>query len=123
MRLAKEQLEDAQVAAWEPEDAAECVTNAFYAYENAVTAAMIAVGRKRTRKHSDKSAAATELFKDNKLKTDVGGLLEYLNDTRKDVQYETAGAELLGLDLEELVSNLETFIDDVDDLLDQIEQG
>lgn len=54
LELARAQLENAQVAWFEPPNAAERVTNAFYAYENAVTAAMIAAGRKRSRRHPEK---------------------------------------------------------------------
>lgn len=93
LELARAQLENAQVAWFEPPNAAECVTNAFYAYENAVTAAMIAAGRKRSRRHPEKATIAKQLYDENKLKTDVSDLLEVLNDARKDVQYGEAGSE------------------------------
>jgi uncharacterized protein (UPF0332 family) len=121
--LAKAQLDQAQIDWWEPANPASCVTNTFYAYENAVTAAMIAVGRKRSRRHPEKAAIAKQLYDDNKLKTDVSDRLNELNDARKDVQYGESGHHVTQLNLEELVSGLERFIDEVDDLLHNLEQA
>jgi hypothetical protein len=44
LSLAREQWEKAAVHSWEPSDPAECVSLAFYSYENAVEAAALAVG-------------------------------------------------------------------------------
>ena len=121
--VAKKQLSQAQVAWWDPPEPAVCVTNAFYAYENAVTAALVAVGTKRTKRHVEKAALAKQLFEENKLKTDVSQRLEHLNEARKDVQYGEAGPELSGIDLEDLVSELEGFINEVETLIGEIEEG
>lgn len=122
LALAQAQLERAQVAWWEPPDPADCVTNAFYAYENAVTAAMLAVGRKRTHRHPEKAAIAKELYEENRLKTDLSSLLMTLNDARKDVQYGEPGYQLRQIDLEDLVSDLEEFIDEVEAMLNELDE-
>src|SRR5947207_1095088 len=122
LMLAQAQLERAQVAWWEPSDPADCVTNAFYDYENAVTAAMLARGRKRTHRHPEKVAMARELYEENLLKTDVSSLLQTLNDARKDVQYGEPGYQLRQIHLESLVSDLEEFTDEVEAMLNELDE-
>ena len=123
LERAKEQLGRAQVAWWEPAEPADCVTNAFYAYENALTAAVVAVGMKPTKQHYEKSVLAKRLFQENRLKTDVSDLLKTLNEVRKDVQYGESGDQLRQVDLEELVTELETFVGEVEALLDEVEES
>jgi len=118
---AKEQWDQAVVDSWPPVEAAECVTKCFYSYENALVAAATALGVRWTKNHYQKADLARKLFDDNKVKTDVSDLLRDLNDLRKDVSYGEPGKELADTDLEELVSNLETFLGDVDDLITEME--
>lgn len=121
LALAKEQLDQAQTDWWEPAQPASCVTNSFYAYENAVSAAIVVVGRARTRKHHEKAQLAKKLFDEQKLKTDVSDTLSELNNVRKDVQYGEAGGLLAGYDLESMVANLESFVLEVEELIHEIE--
>lgn len=58
-----------------------------------------------------------KLFEQNKLKTDVSDRLVKLNEFRKDVSYGDPGEQLLDIDLEDLVSELERFLDEVDELV------
>jgi uncharacterized protein (UPF0332 family) len=120
--LASGQLDDAESAWWEPAEPAKCITNTFYAYENAVTAAMLVAGRDRTRKHYEKAQIARTLFETQILRTDVSDLLTYLNDIRKDVQYGEPGFDMKQVSLEDLVADLERFIEEVKALLEDAEQ-
>jgi hypothetical protein len=54
---------------------------------------------------------------ENKLKTDVSDRLVKLNELRKDVSYGDPGEELSEVDLEDLVSELESFLDEVGELM------
>ncbi len=117
----RDQWDRAAVDSWEPADPAECVTKCFYAYENAVVAAATALGAAWTKKHYEKAALAKKLFEQNKLKTDVSDRLVKLNELRKDVSYGDPGEQLLDIDLEDLVSELERFLDEVDELVTGVE--
>ncbi len=114
---ARDQWDRATVDAWEPAEPAECVTKCFYAYENALVAAAAALGAAWTKKHYEKAALAKKLFEQNKLKTDISDLLARLNELRKNVSYGEPGEELSELDLEDLVSDLERFLDEVGELV------
>jgi len=116
------QLHQAQVDWWPPEDPASCVTNAFYAYENAVVAAAEAVGERWQKNHVEKAKLASKLAADGTVRTDVGDTLDLLNRLRKDVSYGDPGPDLAGLDLEDTVSDLEQFADEVDKLITDLEQ-
>lgn len=61
--------------------------------------------------------AARELARKNIIDRDIGDLLERLNALRKDVAYDLPGEELKQLDLEDLVSDAELFVQSVEDLL------
>jgi hypothetical protein len=119
---AKDQFDRAAVDSWEPADPAECVTKCFYAYENALVAAATALGTTWTKKHYEKAALAERLFEENKLKTNVSDRLVKLNELRKDVSYGDPGEELSEVDLEDLVSDLELFLGEVDELTRNIEE-
>ena len=114
---ARRQWERVSNAAGPPEDHEEAVTWAFYAYENSVVAAAEALGLTWRRVHDDKAAVARRLHADGYVRSDIGGELERLNELRKDVQYGLPGIDLLDVDLEDLVSELEAFIDEVAGLL------
>ena len=119
---ARDQWDRASVDSWEPADPAECVTKCFYSYENALVAAATALGTAWTKKHYEKAALAKKLFEQNKLKTDVSDRLVTLNDLRKDVSYGDPGEELSEVDLEDLVSDLELFLDEVGELMTSLEE-
>jgi|SRR5437588_4377722 len=121
MKRARDQWDRAAVASWEPVEAAECVTNCFYALENAVIAAAVAAGLPGTKKHWEKEELAEQLVREGKLKTDVSDRLNELNSARKDVQYGSPGESLAEIDLEDLVSEVESFLDEVDALIEEIE--
>ena len=106
---------------WEPADPAECVTKCFYSYENALVAAATALGASWTKKHYEKAALAKKLFEQNEVKTDVSDRLVKLNELRKDVSYGDPGEELSEVDLEDLVSELELFLDEVGKLVTNLE--
>ncbi len=121
IELASEQLEKAQTAYWEPAEPAECVTFSFYAYENLVVAAAEATGQRWTKNHKDKAELAARLCKEGFLKTEVSDELSRLNDLRKDVSYGEAGFDLAMEDLQDLVSNLESFHDEVVELVESLQ--
>lgn len=122
LRTAKEQWQQAAVHSWEPAEPAECVTKCFYAFENALTAAVLAVGKKATTKHYEKANLAASLVKKGVLKTDVSGRLTELNDLRKDVQYGEPGQALANADLEDILSELEAFVEEVEAIVEGAEE-
>lgn len=121
LSLAREQWEKAAVHSWEPSEPAECVSLAFYSYENAVEAAALTIGEPLKKVHSYKAELAAKLAKQGSLKTDVSDRLADLNELRKDVSYGEAGHDLSQLDLEDTVSDLERFIDEVDGMISKFE--
>lgn len=94
LNIATRHLERVQAAWWEPADAAEAVTFAFYAYENAVVAVAELNGRRWTKNHYEKAELAHELFEQGLLTSDVSDRLKEFNDLRKDVAYDEPGPEL-----------------------------
>ena len=98
------------------------MTKCFYSYENSLVAAATALGTPWTKKHYEKAALAKRLFEENRLKTDISDLLVRLNELRKDVSYGDPGEQLSEVDLEDLVSGLELFIDEVDELVTSLEE-
>src|SRR5713101_7075965 len=110
---AKEQLHKAAIHSWEPSEPADCVALVFYAYENAVVAAATVLRRNWKKHHGFKADLAAKLVAEGSLETDVSHLLERLNELRKDIAYGEPGLELAGVDLEDLVSNLESFVQEV----------
>jgi hypothetical protein len=122
LQLASAQCDEATVHAWEPPEPAQCVSLVFYAYENAVVAAAEAVGYKWKKTHPSKVEIARDLVKHKKLKTDIADRLEQFNTLRKDVSYGEPGANLQELDLEDVVSDLEHFVQEVEDLVSSLEE-
>lgn len=123
LTLAKEQHDSAAVNAWEPAEPAECVTKCFYALENALTAAVLVLGETPTTKHYEKSNLAKQLASQSKLKQDISKRLNELNDLRKDVQYGQPGTELANADLEDILGEIEGFIDEVESLVEKAEKS
>lgn len=113
LRVAKSHLERVQSAWWDPGDAVQAVTFAFYSYENAVVALAELHGRPWTKNHYEKAKLANQLFRDGLIGTDVSDRLREFNELRKDVAYDEPGPELSQLDLEDVAIDLERFIDEV----------
>lgn len=122
LKLAKAQWDKASVAWWMPADPATCVTNIFYAYENLIVAVAEAQGLKWEKNHFKKAELAAALFKDKILSIDISGTILYLNNLRKDVSYGEPVDELAGADLESIVGDLETFIHEVEGIVDTLEE-
>ncbi len=119
--LATVQLEKAQTDSWDPEDAASCVTNTFYAYENLIVSVAEAHNLAWTKSHYKKADLAEELATRNILKKNLKDEVLRLNGLRKDVSYGEAGPELSEEDLEKLVSELEEFIGEVESIVADLE--
>ncbi len=110
--LARNQLDRVQTAAY-AEDRVEAVTWAFYSYENAVVAAAEKAGIAWQKTHPSKIQAAGELRLQGILSIDVGDKLQELNELRKDVAYGEPGPDLEEVDVEDLASELEAFVEEV----------
>ena len=79
---------------------------------------MASAGQRTTEK---RQSSRYTLYKQGILKTDVSRELPRLNDLRKDVSYGEPGFDMSLEDLEDLVSNLETFHDEVVELVESLE--
>ena len=119
--VAREQWERAATASWEPSEPASCVTNVFYAYENLIVAVAEAKDLAWAPNHYKKAELAKKLHQDGILKRDVGDDLLRFNDLRKDVSYGEPGPDLLSADLEDVVSDLEGFLEEVEELVTELE--
>ncbi len=115
---AKTQWDKAAVHSWEPAEPGEAVMWAFYAYENAVIAVAELRDIRWEKNHAKKAELARTLHTEGVLRTDVSERLRQLNELRKDVAYDEPGPELSQLNLEQLVNELETFINEVDDIIE-----
>jgi hypothetical protein len=123
LKLAKGQWDDASTAWWPPTNAADCVSKSFYGYENAVVAAAVALKLPWKKTHPDKQRVATELASAGKVTTDISALLANLDKLRKDVSYDEPGPELQVVDLEDLINGLETFLEDVERIIQDVEDA
>jgi hypothetical protein len=121
--LAQKQWDSAATDSWEPEEPASCVTSVFYAYENVVVALAEVFDIKWKKNHYDKADIAAQLAKDGKLSKDISQLMLRLNGLRKDVSYGEPGADLLNEDLETLVSDLESTIDEANEIVSGLEEA
>ena len=120
LQLAKKQLDRVQIASFDPQDPEEAVTWAFYAYENAIVATAEAKGIAWEKKHPFKVVLAGELHTKGILSLDAGPTIERLNELRKDVQYGEPGPELEDENLEDLATDLENLIDEVEAIVGQL---
>lgn len=68
--------------------------------------------------HPSKVAVAEQLAEAGHLKTDVGQRVAELNELRKDVQYGEPGPGLRELELEDLATELENFVDEAAEFVD-----
>jgi hypothetical protein len=121
LALAREQWDKAATDSWEPKEPASCVTNVFYAYENVVVALAEGFGIKWKKNHYDKADIAARLAKERKISKDISDEMLRLNGLRKDVSYGDPGCDLGNEDLEALVSELESMIDEADEILSKLE--
>jgi uncharacterized protein (UPF0332 family) len=119
LQRAKEQYDEAAVHSWEPEQPADCVTKCFYSYGNALSALATMFGLEVPQNHYDKAALARRFFKEGKIQEDIHDRLLHLNELRKNVSYGEPGKELAETDLEDLVTELEKFIGEVEDIVEQ----
>jgi hypothetical protein len=85
-------------------------------------AAVVATGGQRTKQHYVKATLATAMHREHGLR-DISNRLTELNDLRKDVSYGEPGADLAEVNLDDLVSELESFIDEVDRLIGGLERA
>ena len=115
---AKKHLERVQNEAYGDGDPEEAVTWAFYAYENCVSALAETLGRTRTHDHAQKAVLARAFHAEQLVSLDAGDLLVKLNRLRKDVEYGEPGGDLMEVDLENLSSDLEGYIDEVESCMD-----
>jgi hypothetical protein len=120
---AQSHLHRVQSAWFDPADAETAVLFAFYAYENAIVAVAETKDIPWKKNHYDKADLASKLAADGIVTRDVGGLLRHLNAARKDVSYGEPGPELAAIDLEDLAAELEQFIDEVERLVSDAEEG
>lgn len=116
--LAEKQLDRAQ-SFWggtddEPE---QVVMWCFYALENAVVAAAEAKSWKCKKTHPAKVETAQKLYSEGGITLDVSDLLKKLNEARKDVAYGEPGFILSEIDLEDTLSQVEMFIEQVKGIL------
>jgi hypothetical protein len=114
--LASEQWERAATDAWEPSDAASCITKVFYAYENLIVAVAEARDQPWAKSHYKKADLAAEFAKNKVLSKDLHDEMLRLNDLRKDVSYGE-GEDLGDEDLEGLVGELEKMIAEVEEIV------
>ncbi len=121
LTLATKQCDEACITAWEPTDPAECVSKCFYAFENAVVAASMALGIPWEKNHRKKANLAAELFGAGKLTKNIRELLVKLNDVRKDISYGEAGPTLADINLDDLLSDLEDYLSQVESLINEVE--
>ena len=117
LAVARKQLDEAAADSWEPAEPADCVTKAFYAFENSLMAAVLATGGSHTTKHYVKAQLALKIHQDHGVRN-ISERLTTLNELRKDVSYGEPGPDLLEVDLEDLVSDLESFIEEVEGLIE-----
>ena len=90
------------------------VTFAFYAYECCIVAVAELHGQVWAKNHARKAQLARDLHAKGLVSRDIGGELQNLNELRKDVAYSEPGPELQQIDLIDLASELEQFIDEVE---------
>ena len=108
---------------WEPTDPAECVGKCFYAFENAVVAAATALGRSWEKNHRHKALLAGSLFDDGKVTKNIHDTLVKLNDVRKDIVYGEPGLMIEEIDLKNLVSELDEYLIQIEQLVDPVEES
>ena len=97
------------------------MSNVFYAYENLIVAVAELNGIRWKRNHYDKADLAATLAQQGKLKKNVRDLILHLNDVRKDISYGEPGSDLRNEHLEQLVTNLEHMVDEVEELVSRKE--
>ena len=116
LELAREQLARAQVAATDPVDWSDLCIYGFHSVENAVVAAADHLGIPSVRNHPSKVEVARDLSTTHGL-PDVAGLLLDLNSLRKSEAYGEVPPSVRR-SAEDIVIEVETFVDEVGALID-----
>ena len=111
---ARSQLERVQIATNIP-DPESGVLWAFYAYENCLVALAEMYEREWAKNHFGKARLAREFYNEGLVSRDIGDFMEELNRMRKDAAYYELEDEI---DLEDLSSGLEQFIENIEAHLD-----
>jgi hypothetical protein len=114
LALAKKHLARAQVS-WDPPEWLDLASSGLYAIEAAVVAAALHRNYPLKRTHWSKADAARDLAAQGGL-PDVSGLMGDLNEVRKSEAYGDI-ASPPNLDAEEVVREVEEYVDAVDALL------
>jgi hypothetical protein len=86
-----------------------------------VVALSEALGIKWSKSHPVQAKIAAQLATAGKLSKDVSQLMAELNALRKDGSYGESGTDLLNRDLETLVLDLESMIDEADEIISRRE--
>jgi hypothetical protein len=116
LQRAEKQLRKEQDA-WDGTD--ECLEDvlvwAFYALENAVIAAakVLNLHRKKKRSHKTNIRLADKLLAQRAVASDISELLEKLNAARQRATYDDPTKAAAGLDLEDVLSQIEQYIEEV----------
>jgi hypothetical protein len=95
----------------------------FYAYENLIVAVAEAKDQPWAKNHYKKAELAAELAKTKIVSKDLSDEMLRLNNLRKDVSYGEPGAELSDEGLEDLVTELERTIGEVDKIVTAAEEA
>lgn len=119
---ATEQWDQATMASWRPTEAGDCVTKCFYSFENAVVAAAIALDIRWEKQHFHKAQIAKQLAQNGHVTPDVSDLLSWLNELRKDISYGEPGPHLMDINLEDLLSDLESYLAEVEQVIGNAER-
>ena len=120
LEIATRQFDEACTASWMPTEPAECISKCFYAFENAVVAAAMALGIPWKKDHRKKADLAATLFDTGKATKNISELLIELNDVRKDISYGEAGQTLEDMDLDDLLSDLKDYLSQVESLINEV---
>ncbi len=116
LNRARSQLERVQAATYDP-DPEDAILWAFYAYENCVVALAEMNERNWEKNHFEKARLARDFHNEGLVSRDIGDFMEELNRLRKDAAYDELGEEI---DLEDLSSGLEGYIEDIEARLDSL---
>jgi hypothetical protein len=73
--------------------------------------------RKWKRNHYEKAELASQLAREGIIRTDVRETLLQLNNLRKDISYGEPGRELADADLDTLVADLGSFVEEVETIV------
>lgn len=116
LATAKRHLEKVQES-WEEPDWSDLAMYGLYCLEAAILAAATHLGWTSKKTHWDKAELAERLHKEQGL-PDVTELLPLLNDGRKAMAYGDVDFDFSDLDAQDVATEIETFVDSVEALLE-----